>query len=216
MSLPRRSTFFALLLVAALCAPAQALAALITSASDAALSGALVQTFDAAATGDFSDRTFLIGGDGFTITPVSSTLRIGGNWCDDFGTTGNCLETYSSSTGSNDEFDVVFTGAGVSAFGFDVTALDTDWTIETYDENDVLLGTYTVLSQSPTLSGFDRRGYFGATETSAIQRFTVRSSGADYALIDNVAYVPTPEPGTGVLAGLGLMGLAWAGRPTRR
>lgn len=211
-----RTPILALVTAVVFFAPVAGFAALISSPTDPALSGALLQTFDGEATGDWSDRTFLIGGDGFTVTPVTSTLQIEGGWCDDFGTTNNCLGTNSGTSGANDDFDVVFTGAGVSAFGFAINALDADWTVSTYDENDVLLNTYTVLSQSPGLSGFDRRGFFGATETSPIQRFTVRSTGNDWALIDDVRYVPTPEPGSALLAGLGLIGLAYAGRPERR
>lgn len=206
------SPILALLAAAALFAPGPGLAALIASPTDPALAGALLQTFDGEATGDFSDRTFLVGSDGFTVTPVTSTLQIEGGWCDDFGTSNNCLGTNSGTSGANDDFDVVFTGDGVSAFGFALNALDADWTISTYDENDVLLNTYTVLSQSPGLSGFDRQGFFGATEAAPIQRFTARSTGNDWALIDDVRFVPVPEPGSGLLAGLGLIGLAYAGK----
>jgi hypothetical protein len=101
----------------------------------------------------------------------------------------------NSSYQANDDFDVVFTGGGVSAFGFVINALDIDWTIGTFDEFDNLLGYYTLASQSPGLTEFDRRGYFGATEIAAIQYFTVRSAGGDRALIDDVSYVvPVPVP----------------------
>lgn len=188
--------------------PASAFAARIGSAGDPALSGALVQDFDAFADGYFASQTFLIGGDGFTITPVANDLHIDTTFCTQFGTSGSCLDTLSSGAGANDDFDVVFTGSGVSAFGFALNALDNDWTVETRDASNNLLGTYVIASQSPGLSGFARRGYFGATETSLIQSFTVRSTGNDRALIDDFAYVPAPEPSTGLLTGLGLIGLA--------
>lgn len=204
--------------LAALCllAPGAALATLIASPSDSALSGALVVDFDSEATGDFSSRTFLSGLHGFTVSPVSGSLQIEGSWCDDFGTTNNCLGT-NSAGGANDDFDVVFTGSGVSAFGFALNALDRDWTIETYDSDDNLLNTYVYLSQSPGVTGFDRRGFFGATEAVPVQSFTVRSTGGDdWALVDDFRFIPAPEPGSGLLAGLGLIGLAYAGRPQRR
>ncbi len=114
---------------------------------------------------------------------------------------------------ANDDFDVVFTGLGVSAFGFELNALDIDWTVETYDAGDNLVGTYVITSQSPGLTGFNRRGYFGVTEALSIQCFTVRSAGSDRALIDNFSYVvpatvPVPEPNVTLLVGLGLLAMA--------
>jgi hypothetical protein len=56
------------------------------------------------------------------------------------------------------------------------------------------------------LTGFARRGYFGATESTAIQYFSVRSAGNDRALIDDFSYaVAVPEPNAAMLLGLGLL-----------
>ncbi len=174
-------------------APGTAFARLIGSSSDPALVGALVETFDSYAPAYFNSQSFLIGTDGFTVTPLADELHVDNTYCASFGTGGSCLDTLSNGSGANDDFDVVFTGAGVSVFGFDLTALDTDWTIETYDTNDNLLGSYLIVSQSPGLTDFDRRGYFGATEALPIQYFTARSGGTDRALIDNFAYTPVPR-----------------------
>jgi hypothetical protein len=190
-------------------------ATLITSAGDTALVGALVEDFDSYSPFYFASQSFPSGADGFTVTSLSGDLHMDDEYCGSFGTAGSCLDTLNSGGVGNDDFDVVFAGPGVSAFGFDLSALDTDWTVETYDINDILLGSYVIASQSPALSDFDRRGYFGATESQPIQYFTVRSGGNDRALIDNFAFVPVPEPGAGLLAGLGLVGLASVGRRTR-
>lgn len=192
-------------------APSIAFARMITSSGDSALTLALVEDFDSYTPAHFPSQVFMTGAQGFTVTPLADELHIDATFCGSFGTSGSCLDTQNSAGGANDDFDVVFTGSGVSAFGFDLNALDTDWTVETYDTNDVLLNSYTILSQSPGLSGFDRRGYFGAAEAAPIQYFTVRSAGSDRALIDNFAFTPVPEPSVAVLAGLGLMGLAWVG-----
>lgn len=197
-------------------APITASATLITSPGDAALSGALLQTFDSEPIGYFGSRSFLIGSDGFTVSAVSSDLLLDDAFCASFGTSGSCLDTIASNNATNDDLDIVFTGAGVSAFGFALNALDVDWTIETYAANGDLLGSYLVASQSPGATGFDRRGYFGATEVLPIQSFTIRSAGSDRALIDDFSFVPVPEPSAALLAGLGLIGLASVGRSPRQ
>ena len=190
-------------------APSDAEAARINSAGDPALAGALVQDFNTAPLAAFASQSFLIGSDGFTISSTTSNLQITNSFCSNFGTTGGCFDTINSSGAANDDFDVVFTGSGVSAFGFAINALDISWTVTTYGAGNVLLNTYVINSQSPGLTGNNRRGYFGATETAAIQYFQVRSTaGSDRALIDDFAYLPVPEPGAAVLIGLGLAFLA--------
>jgi len=204
-----RTLVCAAVLVGLMLAPGSAFSLLITGAGDAALTGALVQNFDGeAADTYFTSQTFLIGVDGFTVTPVAAELHIDDQFCTSFGTSGNCLDTMNSAGQANDDFDFVFTGIGVTAFGFALNALDADWTVQTFDASNNLLGTYVILSQSPGLTGFDRRGYFGATEASRIQSFTVRSGGNDRALIDDFSYVVAPEPDVAILLGLGLLTLA--------
>jgi hypothetical protein len=150
----------------------------------------------------------LIGLDGFTVTPLSAELHIDDQFCPSFGTTGHCLDTINIAGQANDDFDVVLTGLGVTAFGFALNALDTDWAVETYDASNNLLGSYLITSQSPGLTGFARRGYFGATEISPIQYLTVRSAGNDRALIDDFSFVRVPEPNIAMLLGLSLLTLA--------
>ena len=204
-----RTLVCAAALVVLMLAPGSAFSLLITGAGDAALTGALVQNFDGeAADTYFTSQTFLIGVDGFTVTPVAAELHIDDQFCASFGTSGNCLDTMNNASQANDDFDVVFTGIGVSAFGFALNALDVDWTVQTFDASNNLLGTYVISSQSPGLTGFARRGYFGATEASLIQSFTVRSAGNDRALIDDFSYVVVPEPDVAILLGLGLLTLA--------
>jgi len=198
-------------LVAFVLAPGSAFGLRINAPGDAALVGALLQDFDSeAADTYFTNQTFTIGLDGFSVIPVAAELHIDDQYCASFGTSGSCLDTMNIGGQGNDDLDVVFTGIGVTAFGFALTALDLDWTIQTFDASNNLLGTYVVSSQSPGLTDFDRRGYFGATETSRIQRFTVRSTGNDRALIDDFSYVvnPVPEPNVAILLGLGLLTLA--------
>jgi len=203
-----RPTLTGWILALSLLLPSTALALRINGPTDSALTGGLLEDFDSATVGHFGSQDFLIGSDGFSVTAVSNDLNIDSTFCAQFGTGGSCLDTLSSGAGANDDFDVVFTGSGVVAFGFAINALDNDWTVETYDTNDVLLNSYVITSQSPALTGDNRRGYFGATEVGLIQYFTVRSTGNDRALIDDFVYVPVPEPNVTMLIGLGLLTLA--------
>lgn len=186
----------------------------INTASDPALAGAVTQTFDAIPVGYFTSQSFLIGGSGFTIAMVAGDVHVDDVFCGDFGTSGRCFDTVNSGGAANDDFNVTFTGSGARAFGFSLNALDAQWTVQTFAAGNVLLSTYVINSQSPALTGNDRRGYFGATESQAIQSIQVRSTASDRALIDNFAYVMAPEPGTALLVGIGLA-LLGGSRPRR-
>jgi hypothetical protein len=211
---PRRASVWPLAMLVLVLAASVSSATRINGPGDPALFGATIVDFDAETPDSYFTSQDL---GGFTVTAAAGELHIDVEWCDDFGTTGNCLDTLDLGGQPNDDFSVVFTDT-VSAFGFVLNALDIDWTVEVYNEAGGLLNSYAITSQSPGLSGFARRGYFGATESEDIKSFTVSSAGSDRALIDDFAFMsatPVPEPGPLVLLTLGLVGLGAGVQRTR-
>ncbi len=201
---------FSLLLAVAGALPARA-ATMITSASDAALVGATVLTFN----GQADNTNFLTTTIGnTTVLSNSNTLRFDNQYAAQFGTTGIALETRAG--GSNDDIEFRF-ASHVVAVGFNINALDIDLTMNLYDVNDVLIDSFTIQNQpGQGLSGNNRRGYAGASSPDApIARVQlVNASQHDFFLIDNLATV-VPEVGAALLLLGGLAGLGWLGRPIR-
>ncbi|MCP5058136.1 MAG: hypothetical protein GY937_15630 [bacterium] len=183
-------------------------ATIITSSLDAALSGATVIDFDGEADGtDFMSAS--VGA--LTMLSNANTLRFDDDWAVQFGTTGIALETRSG--GAADDLELVF-AAPVTAFGFDITALDIDLTMNLFDAMDNLIDSFTIANQpGQGLTGFNRRGYAGASSATPIARVQLMNATQhDWFLVDNVAMVAAvPEAATGVLLATGMIGLALAG-----
>ncbi|MCP3985006.1 MAG: hypothetical protein GY723_11490 [bacterium] len=193
-----------------LLASSQATAAtIITSSLDAALSGATLIDLDGEPDGtDFVNTSV----SGLTVLSNANTLRFDDDWASQFGTTGIALETRSG--GAADDLELIF-AAPVTAFGFDINALDIDLTMILFDAMDNVIDSFTIANQPGLgLSGFNRRGYAGASSVAPIARVQlVNATQHDWFLIDNIALVTAvPEAATSVLLATGLIGLALAGR----
>lgn len=165
-------------------------AAAITTTADPLLTGSTIIDFTEAPVGT-TDPT--IGNVSFTgeTGPVRITTVIPG-----------ALDNHTTTSfGTN--FDISF-ALPVSAFGMDFIAVNSDTIIQAFDVFDTLLGTTTLFSGGPSVSGFLGLGGFASSIASA------KILTTDFLLISNFHYVTAasvPEAGTLALFGLGLAGL---------
>jgi hypothetical protein len=186
-------------------------ATIITSSTDAALAGATLIDFNSETDGlDFTTAT--VGA--LTVRTNTNTLRFDDQYSVQFGTSGVQVETRAA--GSNDDLELVF-ATSVTAFGFDINALDIDLTMELYDSGGTLLDSFLIPSQpSLGMSGNARRDYWGGSSAAPVARVRLlNSTQHDFFVLDNVSFVPAPEPSTVVLLALGLAGLAAGGNRGR-
>ncbi|MAE94604.1 MAG: hypothetical protein CL910_08095 [Deltaproteobacteria bacterium] len=97
----------------------------------------------------------------------------------------------------------------VAAFGFDVNALDIDWTMVLFDSLGNTIGSFVIANQpGQGLSGFGRRGYAGASSAVPVASVRIGNPGShDWALIDNIAIAAVPEASSASVLGLALLGL---------
>ena len=203
----RRATPLLLAPLAAVLLAAPARAAFIGSASDPALTGAVIHNLDNQPDGLRFQRAVVDGV--LTLSTTSGQLLFDDAWTANFGTTGISLQTRYLTGG--DDFRIDF-ATPVRAFGMNVNALDINWILETYDASGNLLGSYRIRRQRPRGSNL-RRGYAGAVEAGPIASARIHGSGRhDWALIDNIAVVAVPEPRSVLLMAVGTLGLAVAGR----
>lgn len=200
-----------LVLVLVFCLAAQA--ALITSKSDPALSGATVIDFEAAPLGPFTLLT--VNGVVFSPMPVGARGYISADYSGSYGATGRSLQN----TYAPDAFGVlrILFPSPVSAFAFNWGASDTQWSLTAYDSSDNLIETVYL----PVTSS-SNDGYAGIKAGSAlISRAVLSGSAGDYIFIDDFKFAGAgesaiPEPGTLVFAGIGLSAILLARLRARR
>lgn len=186
----------------------------ITLATDPALSGGTVVDFESTVLGTYP--TLTVGG--LTIT---SGATVTNDASCQYGGTSNCLVNEDSQS-----LTFTFTSP-ISAFGFDLGAVNFDSALTAYDSLNQVLEVVTVPDQV-TGGSFPYAGFWGINAGSAvIDHFTMQAVisdiyGGDVWVVDNVTYAtgsesnPVPEPSTLLLLGTGLLTVAARRRRAQR
>jgi hypothetical protein len=195
--------FTVIFFVFALCFSANAY--FINSASDPALVGASVTTFDTDTPGAYT--TYITNDNNLQIDSLDGrSFYISADYAGQYNNPGQAIEN-AYGTGSF-KFSGPGGGGTTSAFGFNWGASDTAWTLTAYGISNNLLESY----QLPITYSSNAGDFFGIA-APGIYYVTLTGDSGDYVFVDNFTIEQggnhqIPEPATMLLLGLGLMGLA--------